>query len=1030
MTKRHIYISLFISVFFFNFINAHAQLINTVAGNGTSGYSGDGGAASAAEIAQPHGLAIDTSGNIYIADGANNRVRKTSATGIITTVAGTGSSGYSGDGGDATAAALSGPTGVAVSSDGTVYIADNGNNRIRKVSPTGTIATLAGNGTSGYTGDGSPATAAAISRPYAIALDTNNNVYFTDLGNNVVRKITTSGTITTVAGNGSGGYAGDGGAATNAELNTPYGLTIDRSGNLYIADAGNSRIRKVSLAGTITTFAGTLTSGYTGDGGAATLAKLHYPIDVATDATGNIYIADELNYRIRKVATGGTITTIGGNGSSTYSGDGGPATVAGISLPQGLALNSRGDIYITDNNASRIRKINCSTPVVPAITGSLTVCSGAATTLSGAVAGGEWSVSNATLATVSTSGVVSGISAGNDTVYYVVSNACGTTTISRGIAIAALPAAGTIGGTPTVCQGDTVALTETTLGGTWALAGFAGAVAAIDTGGRLRGISPGTVTVEYLAENSCGVDTAFFTATVNPRPQAGLLGGTNQLCIGGTGSVSSTDSGGVWSTAEGAILHLNATTGGFSALSAGTAIITYTTTNSCGSAMAYDTVRVLPFPVLNSTLTPAAVCSGAPFAYSATTITTGAAISWTREVVTGISNIATSDTGNAINETLTNTTSAVIPVSYFVTIRASGCANTENVTVDVNPTPTLSGGLNFTTCSGARFVYNASSPVSGTSFSWTRAALPGITPAGASGPASIAETLNNSTSAAIVVGYQFHLTANGCTNSENINVSVESAPPPPPHITLTSPSWVCSNTLYQNFGAATTPPAGVTYTWGANSADIWATGSTKQYALVNFNYTGVALVTLTASYTGSTCGSRDSFVVAVGDAVSEYPAVTFANGTFTAPGDMFSYQWGYDDVTTLAPTTLAGETSASYANATPDFTHNLYWVITEHQWCTQKSYYQAPLSVVGVSEMNNVVITPNPNNGNFTIKAECGYDEKGTVIVANIMGQVMKIAPFATNSVIEVSSDIAPGIYFVTINTAHIKYTGRITVTK
>ena len=217
-------------------------------------------------------MAVDASGNLYIADTGNNRIRKVSATGIITTVAGNGSAGYSGDGGPATSAQLDGPEGVAVDGSGNLYIADTCNNRIRKVSATGIITTVAGNGSAGYSGDGGPATSAQLSLPAGVAVDGSGNLYIADSGNNRIRKVSATGIITTVAGNGSPGYSGDGGPATSAQLNQPAGVAVDASGNLYIADSSNNRIRKVSATGIITTVAGNGFDGYSGDGGPATSA--------------------------------------------------------------------------------------------------------------------------------------------------------------------------------------------------------------------------------------------------------------------------------------------------------------------------------------------------------------------------------------------------------------------------------------------------------------------------------------------------------------------------------------------------------------------------------------------------------------------------------------------------------------------------------------------------------------------------------------------------------------------------------------
>jgi sugar lactone lactonase YvrE len=339
-----------------------AGTITALAGNGQYRYGGDGGPATAASLNGPDGVAVDAVGNLYVADAGNSRIRKVTPAGTITTVAGNGQYGYSGDGGPATAASLSYPDGVAVDAAGNLYIADYANNRVRKVAATGTITTVAGNEQYGYSGDGGPATAASLKLPYGVAVDATGNLYIADTDNWRVRKVTSAGIITTVAGNGQWGYAGDGGPATAASLSAPWGVAVDAAGNLYIADQGNSRIRKVTPGGTITTLAGNGQYGYSGDGGPATAASLKLLYGVAVDAFGNLYIGDSYNSRVRKVTPGGTITTVAGNGIKGYSGDGGLATAASLSYPEGVAVDSAGNLYIADSGNDRIRKVLAAPP--------------------------------------------------------------------------------------------------------------------------------------------------------------------------------------------------------------------------------------------------------------------------------------------------------------------------------------------------------------------------------------------------------------------------------------------------------------------------------------------------------------------------------------------------------------------------------------------------------------------------------------------------------------------------------------------
>ena len=351
---------------------ANAQSIFTIAGGGTD----DGRPATLAGLGGPWSVALDAAGNLYIADRGDHRIRKVAVgTGIISTVAGNGSLGFVGDGGPATAAGLTAPEAVAVDASGNLYIADTGNDRIRKVEAgSGIISTLAGLGCCGASGDGGPATAAYVSSPSGVALDAVGNLYMSDTAR--IRKVEAgSGIISTVAGIAVSGFSGDGGPATAAQLNIPNGVTLDASGNLYIADSLNHRIRKVAASsGIISTVAGKsvgLSGGFSGDGGPATNAALRWPQGVALDAAGNLYIADRDNDRIRKVTAGsGIISTVAGNGTRGFSGDGGPATGAGLSFVTGVSLDAFGNLYIATEGNERIRKVDAGTGIISTVAGN------------------------------------------------------------------------------------------------------------------------------------------------------------------------------------------------------------------------------------------------------------------------------------------------------------------------------------------------------------------------------------------------------------------------------------------------------------------------------------------------------------------------------------------------------------------------------------------------------------------------------------------------------------------------------------
>ncbi len=366
--------------------------IEVVAGNGIPGFSGDGGPATSASLYSPSAVALDSAGNLYVADTGNERIRKvTVSDGTITTVAGSGTNGFSGDGGPAVNASFGNPTGVAVDSAGDIYIADTANARIRKVSG-GTITTIAGNSTIGFSGDGGPATGASLDLPAGIAVDLSGSLYIADFANQRIRKVA-NGTITTVAGNGNQGYSGDGGPASTASINGPAGVAVDTAGNLYIADTGNNRVRKV-VNGTITTIAGNANPGYSGDGGPSASASLDGPFGVAIDSTGNLYIADTSNSRVRRVFAG-TIATIAGNGNYRFSGDGGPATSASLNLPSGVVNDSAGNLYIADSLNNRVRKSSGRT--INTVAGSGPSCSVSSALFCGGFSGDGGSAQSASV---------------------------------------------------------------------------------------------------------------------------------------------------------------------------------------------------------------------------------------------------------------------------------------------------------------------------------------------------------------------------------------------------------------------------------------------------------------------------------------------------------------------------------------------------------------------------------------------------------------------------------------------------------
>ncbi len=344
-------------------------IITTFAGNGVSGNTGNGGPATSAKLSLPRGLGISAGGAMYIGESGAARVRKVDVTGKITALAGNGQTKWGGDGGPATGARMYFPGGVVFDGAAT-FVADTGNNRIRKITSTGTIIHLAGTGKTGFSGDGGDAKAALLAYPYDLALDSAGNLYVADRDNNRIRKISPSGIISTVAGTGTYGSAGDGGPATDAQLAFPFGLAVDSADNLYIADTYGNRIRKVTTSGVITTVAGDGSFGFSGDGGSATAAQLASPTDVAVDGVGNLYVADRDNHRIRRITAEGIITTVAGDGNAAYAGDGGAATSASLNSPEGVAFDGAGNLYVADTANHRIRRVSSGVIVTVAGTGA------------------------------------------------------------------------------------------------------------------------------------------------------------------------------------------------------------------------------------------------------------------------------------------------------------------------------------------------------------------------------------------------------------------------------------------------------------------------------------------------------------------------------------------------------------------------------------------------------------------------------------------------------------------------------------
>jgi sugar lactone lactonase YvrE len=341
-------------------------------------WRGDGGLATQVQLTSPGGVALAPDGSMYFADKDHSRILRVSPDGIITTVAGNGGYGFSGDGGPATQATFAGPTGVTLAADGSLFIADADNHRIRRMGLDGLITTVAGNGESSYGSDGGLATQTGLNFPEAVALAADGSLYIADSGDRRIRRVGPDGIITTVAGNGQFGSSGDGDLATEATLLLPTGVVLAADGSLFIADPWSGRIRWVSPDGLITTVAGGGLAGSSGDGGPATQAHLSWPTGMALAADGSLFIADAGDSRIRRVGLDGVITTVAGTGQYGFSGDGGLATQAKFAWPHALTLAADGSLLIADADNHRIRRVGPDGIVTTVAGGGLSAGSGSA----------------------------------------------------------------------------------------------------------------------------------------------------------------------------------------------------------------------------------------------------------------------------------------------------------------------------------------------------------------------------------------------------------------------------------------------------------------------------------------------------------------------------------------------------------------------------------------------------------------------------------------------------------------------------
>jgi uncharacterized protein YjdB len=864
----------------------------------------------------------------------------------------------------------------------------------------------------------------------------------TDISASTGASVTFTGTATaTYTVTGSNGSCSDTGIVTITVTPAPAilvtvgsttlcaGQTTTLSASGYPTYSWSPGTDLSASTGSLVTFSGSNTATYTVTGSNAGCSA----DTVITITVNPLPDAGVISGPSSSICIGSTTTLSSTVAGGTWSMTNLNATISTVGVVTGVAAGTDTAIYSVTNSCGTAYDSFVVTIVPPAfadtIHGADTMClTGGTITLTNPVAGGTWISTNTTLATIDASGVVTPLAAGVDTILYVYTNICGSDTAEHQLVIIGTPNAGVISGPSFACMGSTITLTNTVTGGVWSTNNPA--IATIDTNGVLTPVDAGFVVVHYTFTNFCGTADTTDTVHVNPLPVAGFISNpVAALCVGQSVTLTDTTSGGVWSTSAPAILTVTSA-GVVTGLTSGTGVISYTVTNICGAASVMDTITVNPLPTLTSAL-GGVICSGTAFTYNPTSASAGATYSWTRATVPLINEAGTSGTGG-VSEILTSTSPDTVYATYVYTVSALGCDNSQSVVVTVKPTPILSTDTSITVCSNAPVLYIASSTTENTIFTWIRPAVAGISPTTNNGSYIINETLTSSNTTITQVNYNFTLTAAGCVSTQTVHASVEPAPPTPPHISTTTAPFICLGAMYQNFGTSTVPPTGINYTWSSANAEVWATGSTEQYCLVNFNQNpGLAWVYVSSSYAGFSCTSRDSFAVVVTGAVSDNPEVWYFGSDFTCtPSDEDSYQWGYDDALTLDSTLLAGETNQNYYNPSPDWANKFYWVITSRHGCYQKTYYKVPAAIKnvtagGVRDMN---LYPNPSNGAFTVDVASDFTEQGVLTVTNLVGEKIMEVPCSTNRKVEMHLDQPAGMYFVTVQTAHGKISGKITI--
>ncbi len=1028
-------------------LGLNGQYIYSFAGNGSGTTSGDGGSAVSAGIGSPKGLAFDRHGNLFIT--CDNRIRKVSASGIITAVAGTGSSGFSGDGGPATAATFRDPRGIVVDTFGNIYISDCNNNRIRKINSSGIISTIAGDGTAAFSGDGGAASAASLFTPSGLALDTMGNLFIADLNNYRIRKVATSGIITTFAGSGSSGGGAANCPATAFGLLYPTCLVIDRAGNLYVSCHNADQVYKINTHDTLTIFAGVCAGcGGGGDGVPATAASIYQPYGITIDNAGNFYIADQALSNVRKVDTAGIISTVTGiSHYGGYNGDGIPAITAKVNYPWDLAVNDSGELLIADEYNYRVRIVpinhdpsfingtayhrtifenSLAVPLNSWLTvfdrdtgqsiGWLALNSPAHGTLAGlpdTVRSTGGNVSPVGITYRPAAGYVgidsfrmrTGDRSASDTMEVYVNVIAGaapsfTLGASQSLVVCQNASATSISSLLPVSDADTGQAEVWSVNSNphhGSLTGFndtlvcTGSVLA-PTGLFYTPASGYYGTDSFRVKVFDGVltDTIVIYVTVNPLPHAGTLSGPSALCVGGTTAWTSTVTGGTWHSVHTSIAAITATSGIISAGSTGVDSITYSVTNSCGTdnATRLLTVTTVP-PVPMSIIGPSSVCEGVWI--TLTDSTTGGGWVSASPTIATVYGAAGVVTGVAAG-------SAVI--SYVVTNSCGASAATHTVNV-IGPawSGVISGPASV--CLGTGAVLTDG--VSGGRWSSDSTSIATID--------SLSGVVTSLSAGTAIMHYS--VLGSCATGVSDHAIAVN---PYPVSGAVSGPDSVCQ-------GASVTLISAVTCNYWISSDAATASIGTTTGIVTGVHGGYVTFYNIVYNVCGADTTSFTMFVISMnpdaglidgghflcaGDTTSLYNSV--ASGTWSSGNPSIASVAGTGLVTAIGP----GTTMITY---------------TVHNSCGGAgiafhgfTVYSSATCEAGVSNLNDVdfslTLAPNPNEGVFQLTGNwgAGSGSSGVIQIIDVQGRevfksVIENASGSCNESIVLPTELAEGVY-------------------